>query len=81
MATDNQGNYNPYNELNHVVAGAHFGFVNKLESLDDRPPVKAPAIRIPHPWTRSVNGICFLETPAGREDGSFGPFEGHLIGC
>jgi hypothetical protein len=40
---------------------------------------------MPHPWTRSVNGICFLDTPdavrAKLGHTVFGPFEGHLIGC
>ena len=81
FVTDNQGNYNPYNELNYVTPGAHFGFVNQLESLTDRPRVTPPAVKIPHPWTRSVNGICFLETPRQMKKDQFGPFEGHLIGC
>ncbi|MDG2382685.1 MAG: c-type cytochrome [Pirellulaceae bacterium] len=81
FVTDNQGNYNPYNELNYVTPRAHFGFVNRLDSLADRPAVTAPAIKIPHPWTRSVNGICFLETPRQLTAARFGPFEGHLIGC
>ncbi|MEE2991480.1 MAG: c-type cytochrome [Planctomycetota bacterium] len=86
FVTDNQGNYNPFNELNHVVAGRRYGFINKLERKPDfKPPLTAPAIDIPHPWTRSVNGICFLETPAalraeGKKD-HFGPWEGHLVGC
>lgn len=84
--SDNQGNYNPYNEINHVIQGKHFGFINKLERVSEqRPPLTAPAIDMPHPWTRSVNGICFLETPVkvrnalGRN--VFGPFEGHMVGC
>ena len=85
FVTDNQGNYNPFNELNHVVEGAHFGFINKVEREGDyRPPLTEPTIDIPHPWTRSVNGICFLETPAQLqpERGDlFGPFEGQLLGC
>ncbi len=84
--SDNQGNYNPYNEINHVLAGKHYGFINKLERIgDQRPPLTPPAIDMPHPWTRSVNGICFLETPltAQKQYGRkvFGPFEGHLVGC
>jgi len=86
FVTDNQGNYNPFNELNHVIPGRRYGFINAIERRPDfRPPLTEPAIDIPHPWTRSVNGICFLETPAnvlaasGEEP--FGPFEGHLIGC
>jgi mono/diheme cytochrome c family protein len=86
FVTDNQGNYNPFNELNHIVPGSRYGFINKLEQRPGfNPPFLAPAIDLPHPWTRSVNGICFLDTPAplrqklGRD--AFGPFEGHLVGC
>jgi hypothetical protein len=85
FVTDNQGNYKPFNELNHVRRGAHFGFINYLERGRPAPPRTPPAIDIPHPWTRSVNGICFLYTPPelhtklGRD--AFGPLEGHLIGC
>ncbi len=66
FVTDNQGNYNPFNELNHVKKGAHYGFINTLEKEKGYkpPPLTPPAINIPHPWTRSVNGICFLDTPA-----------------
>jgi hypothetical protein len=81
-----------------VRPGAHFGFINALEKDKGYKPPRhdKPAIDIPHPWTRSVNGICFLDTP--RRVGSahqgrpgdmvgtahptaFGPLEGHLIGC
>lgn len=86
FVTDNQGNYNPFNELNHVVAGRRYGFINKLEQKPGfSPPLTPPAVDLPHPWTRSVNGICFLDTPPavrerlGRD--AFGPFEGHLVGC
>ncbi len=87
FVTDNQGNYNPFNELNHVRPGAHFGFINALEKDKGFKPPRhdKPAIDIPHPWTRSVNGICFLDTPAAlREEtgkDAFGPLEGHLVGC
>jgi len=86
FVTDNQGNYTPFNELNHVMSDAHYGFLNAIDRTSnyDPPPLTLPAVDIPHPWTRSVNGICFLETPAAvkAELGSvFGPFEGHLIGC
>jgi len=86
FATDNQGNFNPFNELNWLVDGARYGFVNKLErDAGVSPEGRSPAIEIPHPWTRSVNGICFLDTPdAIRHDNDaplFAPFEGHLLGC
>jgi hypothetical protein len=83
FVTDNQGNYNPFNELNYVRPGKHFGFVNK--GAEKPAEVTSPAIDIPHPWTRSVNGICFLLTPKGlQKEGKppiFGPLEGHLVGC
>ncbi|MCH8923558.1 MAG: hypothetical protein IIA67_10480, partial [Planctomycetes bacterium] len=86
FVTDNQGNWNPFNELNHVVAKAHYGFINANDLKKDlKLPTRPAAIEIPHPWTRSVNGICFLDTPQavrkrlGRD--LFGPLEGHLIGC
>ncbi len=86
FTTDNQGNYNPFNELNHLRPGRRYGFINKIEFRPDfHPPLTPPAIDIPHPWTRSVNGIAFLTTPAALQAktgrGAFGPFEGHLIGC
>ncbi|MCB9940918.1 MAG: c-type cytochrome [Planctomycetaceae bacterium] len=81
FVTDNQGNYNPFNELNHIVPGKRFGFINAIDRKPGfKPPLTSPAIDIPHPWTRSVNGICFLESPESSNT-SFGPFEGHLIGC
>lgn len=88
FVTDNQGNYNPFNELNHVRKGAFFGFVNAIDKKNKnyKPPATTePAINIPHPWTRSVNGICFLYTPEKlkKETGkdAFGPLEGQLVGC
>jgi hypothetical protein len=86
FATDNQGNYNPFNELNHLQFAKRYGFINRLESKPGfAPDFESPAVNLPHPWTRSVNGLCFLKTPAaqkakGREN-VFGPFEGDLIGC
>jgi hypothetical protein len=85
FVTDNQGNYKPFNELNHVRQGAHFGFINFLDRGKPAPSRTPSAIDIPHPWTRSVNGICFLYTPeelrAKLGHDVFGPLEGHLIGC
>jgi hypothetical protein len=72
--------------LNHVRPGVRFGFINAFEQKPEfKPAWEEPAINIPHPWTRSVNGIAFLETPPelkaklGRS--AFGPFEGQLVGC
>jgi len=83
FVTDNQGNYTPFNELNHVRRGMRYGFINRLENKDGfNPPFQPAAVEIPHPWTRSVNGICFLPESAPEKAGpGFGPFAGHLIGC
>lgn len=86
FVTDNQGNYNPFNELNHVRPGLRYGFINALEQRPDfRPPAEPPAIAIPHPWTRSVNGICLLDLPSPNSSTerspAFGPFTGHIVGC
>lgn len=86
FTSDNQGNYNPFNELNHLREGKRYGFINKLENKDGfAPDFEAPAINLPHPWTRSVNGICWLDTPeTAKQTGEtklFGPFEGQLLGC
>ena len=68
FVTDNQGNYTPFNELNHIVPGARYGFINRLESQRGlNPPFRPAAVNIPHPWTRSVNGICFLVTPEAAQ--------------
>lgn len=74
FVTDNQGVTNPFNELNHIRPGRHFGFFNKLDSLQNAPSETLPAIQIPHPWTRSVNGVALI--PEG-----FGPFAGQLVGA
>jgi cytochrome c551/c552 len=86
FATDNQGNYTPFNELNQLSPGTRYGFINKLEVKPGfAPPFKSAAIEIPHPWTRSINGICFLYTPEAVQKKLgrplFGPFEGQLVGC
>jgi len=84
FTSDNQGNYTPFNELNHVVAGRRYGFLNRWEvKAGLKPPSTSAAIEIPHPWTRSVNGLCFLEAPSDETSSQtlFGPFAGHLIGC
>jgi hypothetical protein len=87
LVTDNQGNFNPFNELNHVRPGRHYGFFNRWEldrgiQHDSWP----PAVSLPHPWTRSVNGIAWLKPPSpAHESGSrgklFGPWAGQLVGC
>jgi mono/diheme cytochrome c family protein len=73
--SDNQGVQNTFNEINHLVAGSRYGVPARDDPARDDWPERLAAIQIPHPLTRSVNGLCFLDGV------QFGPFQGHGIGC
>jgi len=75
FVSDQQGVQNCFNEINYLVGGAHYGVPSTHEEDKDAPETKA-AIQIPHPWTRSVNGLCFLTGNEGYPD-----LKGHGIGC
>lgn len=75
FVSDQQGVQNCFNEINYLVEGAHYGVPSTHEEDKDAPETKA-AIQIPHPWTRSVNGLCFLTGKEGYPD-----LKGHGIGC
>ena len=75
FVSDQQGVQNCFNEINYLVEGAHYGVPSTHEEDKDAPETKA-AIQIPHPWTRSVNGIVFLTGKEGYPD-----LKGHGIGC
>ncbi len=77
--TDNQGVQNTFNELNHLVPYSRYGVPALYDPPPDQDPwpERYPAIQIPHPWTRSVNGICFV--PATLS--AFGLHAGHGVGC
>lgn len=84
FATDNQGVQNTFNELNHIVHGASYGVPSRFDEHPDAEETK-PAIQIPHPWTRSVNGIAFLP-PAPTDvklpnDHPRVLYAGHGLGC
>ncbi|MBW3542493.1 MAG: PQQ-dependent sugar dehydrogenase [Planctomycetes bacterium] len=64
FATDNQGVQNTFNEINHIVDGAHYGVPGRYES-DDGVTHLPPAIQVPHPWTRSVNALFFIPEKVG----------------
>eukprot|EP00913_Durusdinium_trenchii_P028308 g26536.t1 len=82
FVTDNQGVQNTFNEINHLQPGRHYGVPSRHEPNRDAP-VTPPAIQVPHPWTRSVNGIFFLpnKAPATRRSQFVQAFAGHGIGC
>ncbi|MEO1997387.1 MAG: hypothetical protein ABGZ17_19185, partial [Planctomycetaceae bacterium] len=59
FVSDNQGVQNTFNEINHLQQGRHYGVPSRYETRREAP-ATAPALQIPHPWTRSVNGLVFL---------------------
>jgi len=74
LCSDQQGVQNCFNELNHIQRGRRYG----VPALDDCPaaaPAEAAAVQIPHPWTRSVNGIAFWPKETGH------PFSGQIVGA
>ncbi|HUG91669.1 MAG TPA: PQQ-dependent sugar dehydrogenase [Planctomycetaceae bacterium] len=74
FVTDNQGVQNTFNEINHIVPGGHYGVPGRWES-DEGVTHLPPALQVPHPWTRSVNGIAFW--PADHPS----PLAGHGVGA
>ncbi len=75
FVSDNQGVQNTFNEINHLVAGRNYGVPSRFEEKHASPAVP-PAIHVPHPWSRSVNGLLFL--PKNFGDSSM---INHGIGC
>ena len=75
FATDNQGVQNTFNELNHLRQDVHFGVPKRYEE-DLKVDAQPPAVQIPHPWTRSINGIAVLP-----DDFPIQEFAGHIIGA
>jgi mono/diheme cytochrome c family protein len=78
FVSDQQGVQNTFNEINHIVKGGRYGVPGKGDDQSKHPGPDGdppPAVQIPHPWTRSVNGIFFLP------ENDPGPFAGHGIGC
>ncbi len=77
FVTDQQGVQNTFNELNYIVPGARYGVTGRHDPERSDPEMPA-AVQIPHPWTRSVNGLFFLPI-----DGAWSghPFAGHGVGC
>ena len=67
FVTDQQGVQNTFNELNLIQSGHRYGVPSRHEPEPDAP-ADPPAVQLPHPWTRSVNGLVFvprrLGTPA-----------------
>ncbi len=76
--TDNQGQQKTTCEINRLVPGTWYGYASQDDPPDGPPDARryTPAVRIPYPWARSVNGLAFADT-----GGHFGPLEGQLFLC
>ena len=76
--TDNQGQQKTNCEINLLVPGHWYGYPSQADppSGPEGATDYTPAVLIPYPWARSVNGLAFAET-----GGNFGPLEGQLILC
>lgn len=77
FVSDQQGVANAFNEINHVQEGRRYG-VKSLYDEDSAAPEMRASVQIPHPWTRSVNGIFFLPM---NITGPLAAFAGHGVGC
>ena len=75
FATDNQGVQNTFNEINHLVKGRHYGVPSRHEPNPDAKPWP-PALQVPHPWARSINGLVFV-----RDGSTHKQLIDHAIAC
>ena len=73
--SDNQGVQNTFNEVNLLQNGGDYGVPSRYE---ENPGVTAlwPAVQIPHPWSRSVNGLLILHNTKTEPQ-----LLNHGIGC
>lgn len=74
FVSDQQGVQNTFNEINLIVQGGAYGVPGQMQG-EGSPSPRPATVQIPHPWTRSVNGIFFLP------ENSPSPFAGHGVGC
>ena len=76
--TDNQGQQKTNCEINVLRPGHWYGYPSQADppSGPEGAVPYTPAVLIPYPWARSVNGLAFAET-----GGNFGPLEGQLVLC
>ncbi len=84
FVSDQQGVQNTFNEIDHIVPGGRYGVPAQADPKSEEDKLSA-TVQIPHPWTRSVNGIFFL--PARSPDKPIDDhnpvevFAGHGVGC
>jgi cbb3-type cytochrome oxidase cytochrome c subunit len=76
FASDQQGVQNTFNEILYIELNQRYGVPSQDDSGGDV--VGKTNIQVPHPWSRSVNGIVFLDPEKVGKDH---PFAGHGIGA
>jgi hypothetical protein len=74
FCSDQQGVQNCFNELNYIQHGHRYGVPAKNDPQTEAP-ADVAAVQIPHPWTRSVNGIAFWPKWTGH------PYAGQIVGA
>jgi cbb3-type cytochrome oxidase cytochrome c subunit len=77
FCSDQQGVQNTFNELNFIQMGHRYGVPSRHETSPDAP-ADSPAVQIPHPWTRSVNGIVWVPKTDSK---ALAPFAGQFLAC
>lgn len=84
FVSDQQGVQNTFNEIDHIIEGGRYGVPAQADPKSDEGKLRA-TVQVPHPWTRSVNGIFFLpplSTDQNADDRNpLHAFAGHGIGC
>ncbi len=75
FCTDQQGVQNTFNELNFIQAGHRYGVPSRHEP-EPNAAADPPAIQIPHPWTRSVNGVVWVPKSVNA---GLAPISGHFL--
>ncbi len=84
FCSDQQGVQNTFNELNLIQVGHRYGVPSRHEP-DPNASADPPAIQIPHPWTRSVNGIAWIPKTFGKIEparaATLSTFAGQFLGC
>ena len=74
FCSDQQGVQNCFNELNYIQLGHRYGVPAKNDPKTEAP-ADVAAVQVPHPWTRSVNGIAFWPKWTGH------PYAGQIVGA
>jgi mono/diheme cytochrome c family protein/glucose/arabinose dehydrogenase len=86
FVSDQQGVQNCFNEINHIVKDGRYGVPALADPPGSEDHTRA-SVQIPHPWTRSVNGIVFLPPSSprtavrGLHETPLDVFAGHGLGC